>query len=416
MKLLLRSVFMLALAIPLAAATPDWPGWRGPLGNNTSSEAGWNPLALRDGAKVLWTADLGEGYSGVAIKDNRLYAMGRMRGAPYKLAFYCLDASTGKAIWQSFFQITGTPQSTPTINGDRLFALSGDGTLVCLRAGDGKLGWKKDLEDDFHALKPRYAWTTSPIVEGELLLLSANSRGLALNKLNGNLVWAVDDLRQESSVNPDEDGLASVVVADIQGKRVALFSLATMLCGVDVATGKKLWAYTLKEPGNNRDPVVFGGRVFISDWSILLEPGGDQPKALWNAPACFGSWPAPALIDGYLYGTDWPSEFSPGGWNAFQHQEFVFFCMDLATGNVVWKVKYPWVNLTMAGGKIIALELNGTLHIADVSSSGYTELSSADVFGGAKKPRTFAAPPVLCNGKIYCRNYNGELLCIDVGR
>jgi len=103
MKLLLRSVFMLALAIPLAAATPDWLGWRGPLGNNTSSEAGWNPLALRDGAKVLWTSDLGEGYSGVAIKDNRLYAMGRMRGAPYKLGFYCLDASTGKVIWQSFF-------------------------------------------------------------------------------------------------------------------------------------------------------------------------------------------------------------------------------------------------------------------------------------------------------------------------
>jgi glycosyltransferase involved in cell wall biosynthesis len=92
----------------------------------------------------------------------------------------------------------------------------------------GRLVWEKDLEDDFHALKPGYAWSTSPSVEGELLLLSANSRGLALNKLNGNLVWAVDDVRQESSGDPDKDGVASVVVADIQGKRVALFSLATV--------------------------------------------------------------------------------------------------------------------------------------------------------------------------------------------
>jgi outer membrane protein assembly factor BamB len=411
----MRAVFMFALAIPLAAQTSDWPGWRGPLGNNTSAETGWNPLALRDGAKVLWTADLNAGYSGVAIKDNRLYAMGRMRSNLAQLAFYCMDASTGKVIWQRSYKIPGTPQSTPTIDGDRLFALSGDATLLCLRAGDGELVWKKDLVDDFHALRPGYSWSTSPIVEGELLLLSANSRGLALDKLNGNLVWAVDDTRQESSGDPDEDGVASVVVADIQGKRVALFPLATMLCGVDVATGKKLWSYTPKDPGNNHDPVVSGGRVFITDRSILLEPGGDKPKELWNAPVCFGSWPDPALIDGHLYGTDWPSEFSPGSWTSFPKQEFVFFCMDAATGKVVWKMKYPWVNLTVAGGKIIALELSGKLHILDISPSGSTELSSADVFAGEKKPRTFATPPVLCNGKIYCRNYNGELLCIDVG-
>ncbi|MGA2974634.1 MAG: PQQ-binding-like beta-propeller repeat protein [Spirochaetia bacterium] len=417
MKAMVSFFFMLALAISLPAQTPSWPQWRGPAGNNTSAETDWDSLALRDGAKVLWMADLGFGYSGIAIKDNRLYAAGRTSRYPHQLAYYCMDASTGRVIWKSLFDNKGVfPQSTPAIDGDRLYALNDDGLLRCLQAADGKLVWGKNLQVDFHIFKPGYDWSTSPVVEGRLLLLSANSRGLALDKSNGDLVWAIDDTRQEPSGNPDLDGVASVVVADFQEKRVAVFSLAATIVGVDVATGDKLWSYTLKSPGVIHDPVVSGGRVLITDWSILLEPGADVPKEVWISPTAFGSWPAPVLIGGYLYGTDFPNGFSPGSWGAFQYIHPVMLCMDWTTGNVVWKKAFPWVELTTANGKLIALELNGTLHIGEVSPSGYTELSSADVFGGAKKQRTFAAPPVLCNGKIYCRNSNGELLCIDVGK
>jgi hypothetical protein len=72
--------------------------------------------------------------------------------------------------------------------------------------------------------------------------------------------------------------------------------------------------------------------------------------------------------------------------------------------------------LTVAGGKFILLEVTGMLHIAEASRTSYQELCSADVLKGANKPRIFAAPPVLCNGRVYCRNYAGDLICIDVSK
>ena len=82
----------------------------------------------------------------------------------------------------------------------------------------------------------------------------------------------------------------------------------------------------------------------------------------------------------------------------------------------MWEKSMKTVSLTAADGKLIMLELNGTLRIAEASSSKFTEISSADVLGGAEKPRIFATHPVLCGGKIYCRNYAGDLICIDVSK
>jgi outer membrane protein assembly factor BamB len=75
----------------------------------------------------------------------------------------------------------------------------------------------------------------------------------------------------------------------------------------------------------------------------------------------------------------------------------------------------PAVFATAVDGKLAALELDGTLHIAQVTPSGWQELSTADVLGGAQKVvRRFACAPILCSGRIYCRNWEGDLICIDV--
>jgi hypothetical protein len=81
---------------------------------------------------------------------------------------------------------------------------------------------------------------------------------------------------------------------------------------------------------------------------------------------------------------------------------------------VVWDKSMQSVSVTAAGSTLILLELGGTLRIIEASASGYEELSSADVLGGADRPRVFATPAVLCNRKIYCRNFAGDLICVDV--
>jgi len=161
-----------------------WPRWRGPDGNGISTETNWDPEALAGGAKILWKADVGVGYSSVAIKDNRLYTMG-LKGV------HCLNAETGKEIWQHSYESIGEvgPQSTPTIDGKFVYALSKEGILLCLKAKNGKLQWKKDLVSEYDVVKPFYEFAGSPVIEGDLIILTANTSGLALNKNTGQKVW-----------------------------------------------------------------------------------------------------------------------------------------------------------------------------------------------------------------------------------
>ena len=109
----------------------DWPRWRGPNGDGISKETGWNPAALKDGPRILWKANVGMGYSNVAIKDNRLYTMG-CKGREYTIV--CLNAETGKEIWRRVVsENLMEPQATPAIDGEFLYALSKEGLLLCLK-------------------------------------------------------------------------------------------------------------------------------------------------------------------------------------------------------------------------------------------------------------------------------------------
>jgi outer membrane protein assembly factor BamB len=168
------------------AAGVVWPQWRGPNGDGVSTESGWNPTALNGGAKILWNVDVGPGFSNIAIKDNCLYALGYDAKAN-TLLFWCLDAATGNTIWKKSLNVPGQPESTPVVDGDRVYGLGWDGTLFCLQAANSRLVWQKNLVKDFNADDADYRWATSPVVEGDLILLNATASGLALNKLTGDL-------------------------------------------------------------------------------------------------------------------------------------------------------------------------------------------------------------------------------------
>jgi outer membrane protein assembly factor BamB len=83
---------------------------------------------------------------------------------------------------------------------------------------------------------------------------------------------------------------------------------------------------------------------------------------------------------------------------------------------VMWVKEMPYVSLLVADGKLLLLEINGTLHIGEGTPAGYRELSAADVLAGDNRSRLFCTPPVLCGGRIYCRNYAGDLVCIEVSK
>ena len=388
----------------------DWPRWRGPNGDGVSQETGWNPQALAGGPKVLWSRDIGPGYSNVIIQSNRLYTMGLTKDGP---TFYCMNASSGKVIWRRTLSSGHQePQSTPAIDGDRVYGLMKSGLLVCLRELNGAILWKKDLKKDFNVPNPTCGWATSPVVDGSLLLLNADTAEMALDKETGDLKWTI----------PDKKSLwgsyATPVLGDLNGTRYALFFGPSTLNAVEVTTGKKMWSYAHTDQIHVvADPIMLGSTVFIQVTTscALLETAGVAPKVLWSNAELDTCMPAAVLVNGYLFGTHLLYSFtSRSSWSSLAQDDWPLRCVDWKTGHVMWEKKMKHTTLTATDGKLLVLETDGILHIVEATPASYRELSSADVLKGVKKPRIFGSPPVLYGGKVYCRNFAGALLCIDM--
>jgi len=378
----------------------DWPRWRGPNGNGISMETDWDPIALAGGPKILWEADIGSGHSNVAIKDNRLYTMGSR-------TVVCLNAETGKEIWEYSFERSCRAYSTPTIDDKYVYVLNSEGVLVCLKAKNGKLKWERDLMDEFKTEKIPYGYAGSPVIEGDLIILNVNTAGIALDKKTGDLIWASDI--HTDKVNR-EGYHTTPVLYDHEGKRCTLLFSGTGLSLVEVKGGKQLWFYEWgrTHTANCADPIVIEDKVFISAGYMvkkgtLLEITGNVPRVVWENENMGNEFSACVYVGGYLYGS-----------NGDHAKPCQFRSIDVNTGDAMWEKKMKMASLVAADGKLIILEEDGILHIAKATPSSYQEISSCDVFDGELAIRQFFTPPVLYKGKIYCRNYNGELICIDV--
>jgi len=392
----------------------DWPRWRGPNGDGISHETDWNSEALAGGPKILWKVDVGFGHSNVAIKDNRLYTMG-LGGV------YCFDADTGEEIWLHDLDSTADTLATPTTDGKYVYTLGKEGILLCLNAKNGQVRWEKDLVSEYDVETPYYYFAASPVIEGDLLVLTANTSGLVLNKKTGKKVWGSEKPPESTSALFEETtgvDFSTPVLYEHERTRYAVLSSYEGMHAVDVETGEVLWLYEwdLYSSGHVIDPLIFDNKVLIGgvtfnevDWGIvLLDISRKDPTVVWKSLSMDSNISSPVLVDGYIYGVH-------GG---PQRQFNSLRCLDIETGELMWVQELNGVPISLmaADRKIIILEADGTLRIAEATPSGYKEISSGDVLEGERKLRQFWTPPVLCNGKIYCRNFAGDLVCIDVSK
>src|SRR5688572_26149119 len=138
---------LLATLAATAATAADWPQWRGPDRTDISKETGLLKSWPEGGPKQVWLfKDAGLGYSGPAIVGGKLFTMGIREGGEQLIA---VDAKEGQALWSvKIAEILKNgfgdgPRGTPTVDGDRVYALSGRGTLVCASVADGKILWQR---------------------------------------------------------------------------------------------------------------------------------------------------------------------------------------------------------------------------------------------------------------------------------
>ena len=204
------------------------------------------------------------------------------------------------------------------------------------------------------------------------------------------------------------------VMYDYRGKRHAILSSWKGIYSVEVETGNVLWLYEweIYSCCQVADPLVFDNKVFVLPFvkpdCALLDIGGEEPKVLWRDRDIFSETCNAVMIDGYIY-------LCEGGPDVGR---VILKCLDAQTGEVMWNEdldRYRVKSLAgTADGKLIILDDIGNLYIAEANPSSYKEISSAKIIEGAI--HKFWTPPVLYNGKIYCRDLKGPLVCLDVSK
>lgn len=388
------------------AWTDDWPRWRGPHHNGIAHETGWLTQWPAGGPPVAWREPVGVGFASVAVAAGRIYTMGNEGDRDIVT---CLDAATGRIRWRHTYDcplddklFEGGPTATPTADGGRVYTLSRRGHLFCFDAAKGDIKWSVNVHEQTSIRIPSWGYSGSPLIHGDLLLLNVGESGVALHKKTGEVAWASDD----------KDGGYNTPVPYRRGERwCAAFANGREFLGVDIATGDVLWRHRwltrygvnaadaiVPAPGNADHVLISSG---YNKGAALLElTASEDAQVVWQNKALRMQLNGGVLIDGRVYGFDGDAG-DPAG---------LLKCIDMTTGDVLWEHKGLGVGSLMAAdGNLIVLSDAGELLIAPASPDGFKPTARAKVIEG--KCWTV---PVLANGRIYCRNAQGDLVCVDV--
>jgi len=373
-------------AAAAVATAADWPCYRGPNHNGISEETGWT-AKWKGEPKVLWRAEVGQGFSGIAVAGGKAYTMGGNRGTD---TVYCFDAETGKPAWSKSYvcpdgEYSG-PRCTPTVDGKYVYTLSRQGDLNCFEAATGKVCWSTTVA----AKPPRWGFASSPLIFGQLVIVNTGVAGQAFNKTSGKPAWS----------SGGQSGYATPVVYQKGGKSVLLMFSSKSLLAMNPTTGSKGWEipWQTEYDVNAADPVLAGDRVFISSGynvgCALMSLAGDAPKVLWRNKNMRNHHGTTVFYKDAIYGFD----------------ESSLRCLDVKTGEVKWSQEgLGKATLIIADGKLVILSEGGALVIAEASPAAFKEIARAQAVRGH-----CWTMPTLANGRIYCRTDTGSVACIDV--
>lgn len=408
---ILLSIACLVLLGDVTLAQTNWPQFLGPHRNGQSAETGLLDQWPADGPSELWRVPGGPGMSGLSVQNKHLITMVQTEG---KQRVVCLDAKTGKSIWQTpvadaYRNGQGNgPRATPTIAGDTAFAYTGEGNLVALQLSSGKILWSHNVVQD-HGGKPAdYGMASSPLVVGEQVVVIAGAPEatlVAYDRTSGAVAW--------TAAKGQNAGYSSVVLLNVGGREQLVTMTGSSVMGLDPKAGTILWdyPYVTDYDCNIALPVAVDGDVFISSGEnhgcVLLKLTAEGDKfsvsEAWTSQgkqsALRNEWQTSVLIDDYLYGFD-----NVGSAGPVTH----LTCVHAPSGERAWqKLRFGKGNLIAADGKLIIVTMKGDLVLVKASPDRFQELARAHVVRGTRQA------PALANGLVYVRD-DRDIVCFDM--
>lgn len=394
----------------------DWPQWRGPQRDGISQEKGLLAEWPKDGPKLMWQrTDIGTGYSTPAVVGGRIYVLSS-EGAEDEFV-QALDTKDGSRIWRTHLGKVGNPEqkpsypgsrSTATVEGEVLFALGSDGDLACVETEKGTVRWQKNLRTEFGGKPGIWAYSESPLVDGDAVICSpggSDATMVALNKKTGAVIWKC------AVPGGDNAAYASPIMVEAGGVKQYAQVLEQGLVGVDAKTGAFLWRYdkalsiykaTIPSPVVKGDLIYTGGagkgggtvRVKKNDGKVTVEQVYFSPKL----PTAIGG---AVLVGDLLFGTTGQA----------------MVCADFKSGELKWEERaLGAASICAADGRLYLHGENGDVALVEPSAEGYREKGR---FTPPTQPKRLNqmekawAYPVVADGKLYLRDQNA-LWCYEV--
>jgi outer membrane protein assembly factor BamB len=434
MRLTLTALTAVILVASSSAAA-DWPQWRGPNRDGVSLETGLLKEWPKEGPKLDWKVKVdGVGYSSPVVVKDKLYisAAGDNKDGNDEYVL-CLNRKDGSQVWKRPLPdndkkyLTGWgsgPRSTPNIDGDRLYALSARGELLCLKTSDGSKVWGISLVKDFGGGVPGWGYSESVLIDGDKVVCTpggAKGTVLALNKMTGAKIWQSADPEDKEKKISVTDGAAyaSIIASEEGGVRQYITQTAEAAIGVQASDGKLLWRVKqLKRAvAVIPTPVVAGNLAFFTAGygagceliKFEVKDGAVTAKPEYTVNPCLANHHGGVVrVGDYIYGhTD-----KGGKW----------VCYDFKKGgeDFVWESKALGKGcVTCADGHLYCLgedPKKGTVVLAEAKPDGWKEKGRFELPEKTAIPRgqgMIWAHPVVANGKLYLRDQDW-LFCYDV--
>jgi outer membrane protein assembly factor BamB len=399
------------------ATAADWSQWRGVDRANRSDETGLFETWREDGPPIAWIAEgMGQGYASVSVESGRVYTTGNRNGRQVVVA---VDADDGTVLWESPISDSVPPheypgsRGVPTIDGERVYAVSSDGAIHCLSSVGGAKLWSRDFDEWQGALMSRWGFSESPLVDGDWVICTPGGESamvVALDKWTGKTVWQcemppVGDAKNSHGKELKRGaGYSSAIISHGGGVKQYVQFVGRGLIGISAGDGRFLWQYTRAANGTANIPtaIVDGDYLFNTSGydtgAALLKLSGDGSGGVtvqeiyWlDSKKLQCRQGGLVLADGYVYGGHGNGLGLP-------------ICVEMATGEVAWGPERAEGSgetcPIYADGHIVYRREDGTVILAEATPEQFRPVAS---FVPPVQDGKSWAHPVIAGGMLYLR-------------
>lgn len=424
----LISIFLnLSLALSLLSAS-DWAEWRGPARDGVSTEKNlpvkWSPA----GENLAWRAPYG-GRSTPIVMGDRVYLQNTAgKGDTLQERVMSFNADTGKLLWEYRFNIYlsdvpphrvgwASPVGDPSTGN--VYAFSVGGTLMGLNR-DGKLLWERSLGEDFGLLTTHGGRTVSPIIDGDLVIVSGvtfqwgqHGRGahrfMAFDKKTGETVYV-----SAPGGRPYDTTYAPPIIANVNGTRLLIQGASDgVVHAIKPQTGEPVWKYEISKRGLNTGVVLSGNTAILTHSEENLDSSemgmmvavdatakGEIKKeqVKWSVYGWQGGFSSPVIDGDRLYQLDNGANIA---------------AFDVNSGKQLWLQNLGTIQKAspvLADGKLYVGTENGKFFILKPSATG-AEILDQDQLGTEAQPEAIIASAAISNGRVFVVS-DSALYCI----